>query len=156
YRWMGSIAMDQSGDLAVGYSKSSSSVYPSIAFAGRVPTDPLSTLESETSVSSGSGSQTGNLSRWGDYSAMQVDPVDDCTFWYTQEYIKTTGSFNWNTRIANFKFPTCGSSGGTVTLSPTSLDFGSITVGTSSSPQTVTLANNQSVTLNITSIATSG
>ena len=62
---MGSIAMDQTGDLAVGYSKSSSSVSPSIAFAGRVPTDPLSTLETETSIVSGSGSQTGSLSPLG-------------------------------------------------------------------------------------------
>ncbi len=92
--------MDQTGDIAVGYSKSSSSLNPSIAFAGRIPTDPSGTLETETNVVTGSGSQTGSLSRWGDYSAMQVDPVDDCTFWYTQEYMKTTGSFNWNTRIA--------------------------------------------------------
>ena len=106
---MGSVAMDQAGDLALGYSVSSSSVSPSIRFAGRVPTDPASTLESEVSIVSGTGSQTGNsLSRWGDYSAMQVDPVDDCTFWFTEEYMKTTGTFNWNTRIANFKFPGCG------------------------------------------------
>src|SRR6266568_2539394 len=104
YRWMGSVAMDQAGDLALGYSVASSTVSPSIRFAGRVPTDPASTLESEVSIVSGSGSQTGSLSRWGDYSAMQVDPVDDCTFWFTEEYMKTTGSFNWNTRIANFKF----------------------------------------------------
>ena len=88
---------------------------------------------------------------------MQVDPVDDCTFWYTHEYMKTTGSFNWNTRIANFKFSTCGGSGGgTVTLSPTSLNFGNQSVGVPSSPQTVTLTNNQSVSLAITSVTTSG
>ena len=157
YRWMGSVAMDSAGDLAVGYSKSSSSVYPSVAFAGRVPTDPSGTLQTETSVVSGSGSQTGSLSRWGDYSAMQVDPVDDCTMWFTTEYLKTTGSFNWSTRIANFKFPGCGGSGGgSVTLSPTSLNFGSQTVGVPSSPQPVTLNNNQSVSLSITSITTSG
>ncbi|HZQ70072.1 MAG TPA: choice-of-anchor D domain-containing protein [Terriglobales bacterium] len=156
YRWMGSIAMDQTGDIAVGYSKSSSSVRPSIAFAGRIPTDPVGTLETETSVVTGAGSQTGSLSRWGDYSAMQVDPVDDCTFWFTTEYMKTTGSFNWNTRIANFKFTGCGGSGGTVTLSPTSLDFGNQTVGVPSTAKTVTLTNNQSVSLSITSIATSG
>ena len=66
YRWMGSVAMDQAGDIAVGYSKSSSSVYPSIAFAGRVPSDPSGTLEGETEVVSGTGSQTGTLTRWGD------------------------------------------------------------------------------------------
>src|SRR5271157_4768374 len=158
YRWMGSVAMDQVGDLAVGYSKSSSSVYPSIAFAGRVPTDPAGTLETETDVVDGSGSQAPykGRNRWGDYSAMTVDPVDDCTFWYTQEYIKSDGSFNWNTRIANFKFSNCGSSSGTVTLTPSSLAFGNQTVGTPSSPQPVTLNNNQSVSLTISSITASG
>jgi hypothetical protein len=156
YRWMGSVAMDQAGDLAVGYTKSSSSVSPSVAFAGRVPTDPSGTLESETNVVSGTGSQTGTLTRWGDYSAMTVDPTDDCTFWYTQEYMKTSGTFNWNTRIASFKFSTCVSGGGTVTLSPSSLNFGNQTVGQPSSPQAVTLTNNQSVTLTISSITTSG
>lgn len=56
----------------------------------------------------GTGSQTGNnRARWGDYSAMTVDPVDDCTFWYTNEYIKTNGSFNWSMRIGSFKYPGC-------------------------------------------------
>ncbi len=114
YRWMGSIAMDRVGDMALGYSVSNgSSVFPSIALTGRVATDPASTMEAEVAVVSGGGSQVGNgsqglpLTRWGDYSAMQIDPVDDCTFWYTQEYIKTTGVFNWNTRIASFSFPNC-------------------------------------------------
>src|SRR5205807_528330 len=93
---------------------------------------------------------------WGDYSAMTVDPVDDCTMWYTDEYMKTTGSFNWKTRIANFKFTGCGGSTGTVTLTPNSLNFGNQTVGVTSAPQNVTLANNQSVSLSITSIATNG
>src|SRR6266481_3845549 len=87
YRWMGSIAMDQSGDMAVGYSVASSSLNPTIRYTGRVPTDPSGTMEAEVNVVTGTGSQTTGLSRWGDYSAMQVDPVDDCTFWYTQEYI---------------------------------------------------------------------
>src|SRR5205807_1919318 len=108
FRWMGSIAMDGSGDIALGYSVSSASMFPSIAFAGRTLADPASTLGSETTIISGGGSQTGNLTRWGDYSAMQIDPSDDCTFWYTTEYLKNSGSFNWNTRIANFKFPGCG------------------------------------------------
>jgi hypothetical protein len=108
FRWMGSIAMDKSGDMALGYSISSSSTSPTVAFTGRAASDPANTMQAETIVVSGTGSQTGGLNRWGDYSAMQIDPVDDCTFWYTQEYMKTTGSFNWNTRIANFKFPGCG------------------------------------------------
>src|SRR5438309_11245913 len=91
------------------------------------------------------------------YSAMQVDPVDDCTMWFTTEYMKTTGSFNWNTRIANFKFANCGGTGGgSVTLSPNSLNFGNQTVGVPSTAQTVTLTNSQTVSLSITSIATSG
>lgn len=113
FRWMGSIAMDHSGDIAVGYSVSGSGMFPAIAYAGRTPSDALSTLEPEVTIISGGGSQTcclsngAPLTRWGDYSAMQVDPVDDCTFWYTTEYLKTSGVLNWNTRIASFKFPTC-------------------------------------------------
>jgi len=110
FRWMGSIAMDRTGDIAVGYSVSSSALFPSIAYAGRTPSDPLSTLEPEVTIINGSGSQTNGLTRWGEYSAMQVDPIDDCTFWYTTEYLKSSGSFNWNTRIANFRFPNCGGS----------------------------------------------
>jgi len=106
FRWMGSVAMDQVGDLAVGYSLSSSSMFPSVAFAGRVPSDPASTLEAETNIVTGTGSQTG-LTRWGDYSALQVDPEDECTFWYTTEYLRNSGTFNWNTRIAKFNFPKC-------------------------------------------------
>jgi hypothetical protein len=106
-RWMGSMAMDKVGDIAVGYSVSSGSLVPSIRFTGRVPTDPAGTLETEVNEFSGSGSQTGSLHRWGDYSSLSVDPADDCTFWYTQEYLKSNGSFNWSTRIASFKFPGC-------------------------------------------------
>ena len=108
YRWMGSVAMDKLGDMALGYSVSSSSIHPAIRYTGRLAGDPLSTMQAENSIIEGLGSQSGNrLSRWGDYSAMTVDPVDDCTFWYTTEYLQKTGSFNWNTRIASFKFPGC-------------------------------------------------
>jgi hypothetical protein len=106
-RWMGSIAMDKVGDIAVGYSASSSSVYPSIRLAGRVPADPLGTLGPEQSIIAGSGSQLRPLARWGDYSALSVDPGDDCTLWYTNEYLKSDGTFNWSTRIASFRFSTC-------------------------------------------------
>ncbi len=106
-RWMGSIAMDKVGDIAVGYSVSSSSLFPSIRFTGRVPGDTLGTLEGENSLLTGGGSQNGNLHRWGDYSSIAIDPVDDCTFFYTTEYLKTTGSFNWSTHIASFKFLGC-------------------------------------------------
>jgi len=95
-RWMGSIAMDKLGDIAVGYSASSSSISPAIRYTGRVPTDALGTLQAENAIRIGGGSQLANLSRWGDYSSMTVDPVDDCTFWYTTEYLKTNGTFNWS------------------------------------------------------------
>lgn len=155
YRWMGSVAMDKIGDLAVGYSFSSGGVYPGIAFAGRVPSDPAGALQAETVIMHGSGSQTGTLSRWGDYSAMTVDPADDCTFWYTQEYLVTNGTWNWNTRIANFKFPGCAS-GSYIGFYPDTLNFGGQPVGTTSAAQTITLSNYQPVALAISSIAVSG
>ena len=107
HRWMGSIAMDKPGNIALGYSASSSSVNPGIRYTGRLATDVLGTMQTETIIQPGGGSQTGTLHRWGDYSAMTVDPVDDCTFWYTTEYLKASGSFNWSTRIASFKFSGC-------------------------------------------------
>jgi hypothetical protein len=107
YRWMGSIAMDQNGDIAVGYSVSSSLMHPAIRFTGREPTDALGTMQMETSFIEGTGSQL-TINRWGDYSAMRIDPSDDCTFWYTTEYLKQNGTFNWSTGIASFKFNSCG------------------------------------------------
>jgi len=115
YRWMSSVAMDGSGNLAIGYSTSSSANFPSIAYSGRLATDPVSTLtQSETQLFAGSGPQRGELfapqtGRWGDYSTMQVDPLDDCTFWYTNEYFAATDAPTgvWHTRIGSFKFPQC-------------------------------------------------
>jgi hypothetical protein len=156
-RWMGSIAMDQAGDIALGYSESSSSTSPSVFFTGRQPADPAGALQAENAIVNGTGSQTGGLNRWGDYSAMTVDPVDDCTFWYTQEYMKTTGSFNWNTRIANFKFPNCGSVGSpVVTLSVTKLAFGKRVLLTTSAAKVVKLTNTGTGSLNIGSINITG
>jgi uncharacterized repeat protein (TIGR01451 family) len=113
WRWMGSAAMDNDGDLAVGYSASSGSISPQIRYAGRLSNDlPGQLAQGEaTFITPTSGSQTNTSHRWGDYSDMTVDPVDDCTFWYTQEYYATPGAtpFNWNTRIGNFKFPSCTS-----------------------------------------------
>ena len=108
-RWMGSAAMDSAGDLAIGFSVSSSSTYPSIRYAGRLATDPLGTLaQGETELMTGSGVQTDSSSRWGDYSMLTVDPVDDCTFWYTQEYYAATSDpTGWRTRIGAFSFPAC-------------------------------------------------
>jgi hypothetical protein len=114
-RWMGSIGMDAKGNIAVGYSASSSSVFPSISYTGRLAGDPLGTLQTESTIVNGSGSQTG-ASRWGDYTSITIDPIDDCTFWYTNEYLKTTGQFNWSTRIASFKFPGCTGSNAIVPI----------------------------------------
>jgi len=109
--WMGSIAMDKVGDIAVGFSKSSSTTHPGLAFTGRIPSDPLGTLESAASIFTGGGSQTGGSAnggnRWGDYSSLVLDPANDCTFWYVNQYIPTNGSFNFHTRLASFKFPGC-------------------------------------------------
>jgi len=108
HRWMGSVAMDGEGNMALGYSVSSSSVYPSVRYAGRLANDPLGTLpQDEVSLVAGSGYQSSSYNRWGDYSMMGIDPVDDCTFWYTQEYMATTGYASWSTRIGSFRFPGC-------------------------------------------------
>src|SRR5437870_9629492 len=102
---MGSAAMDGQGNLAIGFSASSSSIKPQLRYAGRLVTDPLNTLaQGEAHLFDGAGSQTDTANRWGDYSSMAIDPVDDCHFWYTQEYYDTTSSFNWRTRIGNFMF----------------------------------------------------
>ncbi len=107
WRWMGSAAMDKLGNIAVGYSVSSGTTHPSIRYAVRAPTDPAGTLGAEISIKEGAGSQLANLNRWGDYSAMSIDPVDDCTFFYTNEYLKANGTFNWSTQIASFKIAGC-------------------------------------------------
>ena len=123
FRWMGSIGMDQVGNIALGYSVSSSAIHPAIRYTGRVPTDPLGTLQAENTILNGAGSQTAGLSRWGDYSAMTIDPTDDCTFFYTTMYLKTNGTFNWSTRIASFKFPSCNNATPvltTITVAPAS------------------------------------
>ncbi|MEI8084571.1 MAG: hypothetical protein WCI74_22255, partial [Actinomycetes bacterium] len=105
---MGSIAMDASGNMALGFSASSASMYPAIRYVGRLSTDPINTLpQAEVTLMAGTGAQTGSVGRWGDYSMMSVDPADDCTFWYTQEYLTTTGDAPWRTRIGSFKFPSC-------------------------------------------------
>ena len=108
YRWMGSVAMDRMSNMALGYTISSSATHPSVAITGRLNSDTPNTMEAETIIASGTASQSATNNRWGDYSAMQVDPSDDCTFWFTSEYIANGGTFNWSTRIASFKFPNCG------------------------------------------------
>jgi hypothetical protein len=108
YRWMGSVAMDGSGDIGLGYSVSSSSMNPGIRYTGRLAGAPLGQMtQGEGTLQTGSGSQT-SYSRWGDYTSLSVDPSDDCTFWYTNQYLSANGSFNWKTRIGSFRLAGCG------------------------------------------------
>ncbi len=109
HRWMGSIAMNSLGDIALGYSisdpLSTPLVYPGIRYTGRKAADVLGVMTiPEQTIINGGGFQSGSVGRWGDYSMMSVDPSDDLTFWYTTEYIQTSGSAPWQTRIASFKF----------------------------------------------------
>lgn len=108
YRWMGSAAMDKTGGIAIGYNISnSSSLRPGIRYTGRGPGDTLGSMGTEVNLLTGVGSQTGTLTRWGDYSMLSVDPVDGCTFVFTTEHIPENGSFNWTTHIGSFKLSTC-------------------------------------------------
>ena len=151
FRWMASIAMDQMGDMALGYSESSSTTNPGIYYTGRLATDPLGTMEDEALMMAGAGVEQGTY-RWGDYSGMSIDPIDDCTFWYTNQYFPISGKGNWHTRIASFKFSACPG----VTTSPDNLSFASQLVGSTSPSQAVTLANNQATTVNISNIGFTG
>ncbi|MFL5376573.1 MAG: pre-peptidase C-terminal domain-containing protein [Myxococcales bacterium] len=144
FRWMGSIAMDQSGNMGLGFSVSSSTLHPSIRYTGRLVNDAAGTMpQGEGSIIAGPGSQTGTLTRWGDYSMMAVDPSDDCTFWFTTEYLPANGSFNWKTRIGSFKFPSCG---------PQAANDFSI----SASPASLTLAQNASGSSTISTAVVTG
>jgi hypothetical protein len=107
HRWMGSMAMDKVGNIVMGYSKSSSSLNPSIFYTLRNATDPVNTMQPEVSVFGGTGSQLRSLSRWGDYAALSVDPTDDCTMYFTTEYLATSGTFNWHTRVGKVKASNC-------------------------------------------------
>ena len=148
YRWMGSIAMDHSGNMAMGYSVSSDTLDPSIRYAGRLADDPLGTMpQAEGTIIAGSGAQTHSAARWGDYSDITVDPVDDCTFWFTSEYIQTTGSAPWQTRIASFKFPGC-------TLGPTGQLNGIVDDGGNPIPNALVAAQGITVTTQTTTDAT--
>ncbi len=125
HRWMGSIAQDSAGNMALGYSASDgTATYPSSRYTGRLSTDPLGTMpQGEASIINGTGSQTGSLNRWGDYTSMNVDPVDDCTFWYVNEYVPTTSSIGWRLRIGAFKFNECGTADFTIAATPATQDI---------------------------------
>jgi hypothetical protein len=105
--WLGSIAMDKAGDIALGFSAMSKILLSSVYVAGRTPGDPAGAMFGPLVLASGGGVQVSSYKRWGDYSSMTIDPKDDCTFWYTQEYYAATGSFNWATRIGALKFDNC-------------------------------------------------
>jgi hypothetical protein len=121
HRWMGSVAMDKKGDIALGYSVvNGTNVFPGIRYTARLAGDPLGQMTlGEGTIMNGSGVQTTTNSRWGDYTSMNVDPTDDCTFWYVNEYYLESGvplpappppnndTRPWRTRIASFKLPGC-------------------------------------------------
>ena len=119
HRWMGSIAMDSAGNMALGYSASDgTSTYPSVWYTGRLASDPIGTMpQGEESIHDGTGSQTGSQ-RWGDYSSMNLDPVDDCTFWYVNEYLPSTSSVGWRLRIGAFRYNECGTPDYFLTATP--------------------------------------
>jgi Divergent InlB B-repeat domain len=131
YRWMGSIATDIQGNVALGYSTSNGTNpnFPSIAYSGRLASDPINMLpQTETQLIAGAGSQTGpcggTCHRWGDYSSMSIDPSDGCTFWYTTEYFTSASNGGnsppiWSSRIGSFKFPSCAAATPTPTPTPT-------------------------------------
>jgi hypothetical protein len=112
-RWMGSIAMDAVGNIALGYSVVDGlSVYPGIRYTGRLAGDtPGEMTLGEAVVIDGSGVQRTTNSRWGDYTSMNIDPTDDCTFWYVNEYYTIAGQLSstagWQTRIGSLKLPNC-------------------------------------------------
>ena len=145
--------MDQAGNIALGFSTSSSTTKPSIRYTGRLAGDAAGTMtQGEGTIISGAGAQGSTLSRWGDYSSLQIDPVDDCTFWYTNEYIPANGTFNWKTRIASFKLPGCGAAATndfSISATPTSV---SVVQGASAPNVTISTAVTSGVaqTVNLT------
>lgn len=140
-RWMGSTAIDDQGNLAMGYSLSSTTALPSIAYVGRAFDQLGASLTNEQILFPGQGTQAaGSGNRWGDYTSMSVDPTDDCTFWYANEYYPpgNTG-FNWHTRIGNFKFPTCsapaqGTLVGTITACDSGAPIGEVKIDVTGGP----------------------
>ena len=107
--WMGSANIDKDGNIALGFSETSHRLFPGISFTGRLSTDPLNTMEATQNIIAGAGYQNGIGNEWGDHSIMAVDPTDDCTFWYSNEYYTAanTDSDLWSTRVVEFKFTSC-------------------------------------------------
>ena len=113
---MPALAVDQNGNMAIGYSTSSPSIFPGIRYAGRLATDPPNNLgQGEATMTNGGGAQTSGTNRWGDYSMTTIDPTDGLTFWHANEYYQTTASASWFTRVGKFQF----AAGPTPTPTPT-------------------------------------
>jgi hypothetical protein len=106
FRWMGSLAMDKLGNMLMGYSVSSPKIFPAIRFTGRSGGDPINQMTVEEHAVEGKGSQN-SPERWGDYASMSIDPSDDCTFWFSTQYMATSGAYNWHTSIMPVKFAGC-------------------------------------------------
>ena len=106
-RWMGSIGMDKAGNSALGYNVAGADTPPGIGYTGRQRTDPPGRMQGEEVIFNGAGVQPGNAPLARASGALALDPIDGCTFWYTQRYLPSTGAANWHTRIARFKFETC-------------------------------------------------
>jgi hypothetical protein len=132
HRWMGSIAFNSLGDIALGFSASNNtnpSVFPSVFYTARHAGDPPGQMTlGEGSIINGTGSQTGSQ-RWGDYTSLWVDPADDQTFWYVNQYVPTTSSIGWRLRIGAFNL-----GGGTPTPTPTASPSATPTVTATSTP----------------------
>ena len=109
HRWMAGSAIDSSGNIAIGFNLSNeANIFPSLTYDGRLATDPPGVLTAgETTIIDGTASHTSST-RWGVYSSMSVDPVDGCTFWFTSNYGSTASAPTASTRIASFKFDSCG------------------------------------------------
>jgi hypothetical protein len=107
HRWMGSAAIDRGGNIALGYSASDGvSVFPGIRYTGRLSTDPPGQMpQGEGIIVNGVGAQLSTGNRWGDYTSLNIDPVDDCTFWYVNEYYPVTSTNGWRIRVGSFTFP---------------------------------------------------
>lgn len=140
WRWMGSAAQDHRGNLALGFSASSTNQFPTVRYAGRLQGDSLNALgQGEFVMMYGAGSQTSSSHRWGDYSHISLDPKDDCTFWYTNQFYNSVSDSDWLTVIAAFKFPSCDASltssvSGTVKSLATGLPISGALVSANSGP----------------------
>ncbi len=106
-RFNPSLAMDKVGNIAMAYNISTSVIYPSIEMTNHLNTDPLNQMNTPQPLTTGTGSNTDG--QWSNHNSMSVDPVDDCTFWFSGEYMKETGSNVWSTRIISFQLPNCQS-----------------------------------------------